>query len=90
MQVELPACLLRKRVRDSAQCAGIKTLALVPSSRLQVRWVYGDIVPDYMLGRETACLFLSLRFHVRSRRDELPLCLGPHGCVSQTILHSWI
>lgn len=26
-----------------------------------VRWQFGDIVPDYLLGRETACLFLSLR-----------------------------
>ena len=27
-----------------------------------VRWQYGDIVPDYLLGRETACLFLSLKW----------------------------
>ncbi|EFN59249.1 hypothetical protein CHLNCDRAFT_19196 [Chlorella variabilis] len=29
-----------------------------------VRWQFGDIVPDFLLGRETACLFLSLRFHL--------------------------
>jgi hypothetical protein len=26
-----------------------------------VRWQYADIVPDYLLGRDAACLFLSLR-----------------------------
>eukprot|EP00887_Chlorella_sp_A99_P005759 scaffold1.g5759.t1 len=29
-----------------------------------VRWQFGDIVPDYLLGRDAACLFLSLRFHM--------------------------
>lgn len=29
-----------------------------------VRWAYGDIVPDYQLGHNTAALFLSLRYHL--------------------------
>ena len=29
-----------------------------------VRWQYGDIVPDYLLGQSTAALFLSLRYHL--------------------------
>jgi DNA repair protein Rad10 len=29
-----------------------------------VRWQYGDIVPDYMLGGATAAVFLSLRYHL--------------------------
>lgn len=26
-----------------------------------VRWQFGDIVPDYMLGKDAAALFISLR-----------------------------
>lgn len=43
-----------------------------------VRWQYGDIIPDYLLGQTTAALFLSLRYHllkpeyVHSRMKELP------------------
>lgn len=29
-----------------------------------VRWQYADIVPDYMVGADSAVLFLSLRFHL--------------------------
>ncbi|KAL6779001.1 RAD10 [Auxenochlorella protothecoides x Auxenochlorella symbiontica] len=29
-----------------------------------VRWQFGDIVPDYLAGPNTAILFLSLRFHL--------------------------
>lgn len=29
-----------------------------------VRWQFGDIVPDYLAGQHTAILFLSLRFHL--------------------------
>jgi DNA excision repair protein ERCC-1 len=29
-----------------------------------VRWQYGDIVPDYLLGQSTVALFLSLRYHL--------------------------
>lgn len=29
-----------------------------------VRWVFADIVPDYLCGQNTAVLFLSLRFSV--------------------------
>ena len=43
-----------------------------------VRWQYGDIIPDYVLGQSTAALFLSLRYHllkpeyVHTRMKELP------------------
>ena len=40
-----------------ASCAVLKYIR-------NVRWQFGDIVPDYMLGRDTACLYLSLRFHM--------------------------
>lgn len=42
-----------------------------------VRWQFGDIVPDYQLGQSTVALFLSLRYHllrpqyVFSRMKEL-------------------
>jgi len=42
-----------------------------------VRWQYGDIIPDYVLGQSTAALFLSLRYHllkpeyIYSRMKEL-------------------
>jgi DNA excision repair protein ERCC-1 len=29
-----------------------------------VRWVYGDIVPDYLLGQTTCALYISLRYHL--------------------------
>ena len=29
-----------------------------------VRWQYGDIIPDYLLGQSTIALFLSLRYHL--------------------------
>ncbi|CAM6013424.1 unnamed protein product [Sphagnum balticum] len=29
-----------------------------------VRWVFGDIVPDYLLGQTTCALYLSLRYHL--------------------------
>ena len=29
-----------------------------------VRWQFGDIIPDYVLGQSTAALFLSLRYHL--------------------------
>eukprot|EP01018_Ginkgo_biloba_P032655 Gb_16136 [translate_table: standard] len=29
-----------------------------------VRWVYADIVPDYLLGQNTCALYLSLRYHL--------------------------
>ncbi|KAL4524561.1 hypothetical protein Ndes2526A_g06681 [Nannochloris sp. 'desiccata'] len=29
-----------------------------------IRWQYGDIIPDYLLGQSTAALFLSLRYHL--------------------------
>jgi DNA excision repair protein ERCC-1 len=29
-----------------------------------VRWQYGDILPDYILGQSTVALFLSLRYHL--------------------------
>ncbi|GMH42395.1 hypothetical protein BSKO_10314 [Bryopsis sp. KO-2023] len=29
-----------------------------------VRWQFGDIVPDYMLGKDTCALFLSLRYYL--------------------------
>lgn len=29
-----------------------------------LRWQYADIVPDYMVGADSAVLFLSLRFHL--------------------------
>ena len=36
-----------------------------PSDPRNVRWQFADIVPDYLLGRDTACLFLSLRCGTR-------------------------
>ncbi len=35
------------------------------NSMRNVRWQYGDIVPDYMLGANACALFLSLRCVVR-------------------------
>lgn len=29
-----------------------------------VRWAFGDIVPDYLLGQNTCALYLSLRYHL--------------------------
>lgn len=29
-----------------------------------VRWTFGDIVPDYLLGQNTCALYLSLRYHL--------------------------
>lgn len=29
-----------------------------------VRWVFGDIVPDYLLGQSTCALYISLRYHL--------------------------
>lgn len=29
-----------------------------------VRWVFGDVVPDYLLGTSTCALYLSLRYHL--------------------------
>lgn len=32
-----------------------------------IRWVYADIVPDYVLGESTCALFISLRYHALRR-----------------------
>eukprot|EP00793_Prasinoderma_coloniale_P001618 PRCOL_00003423-RA len=32
-----------------------------------IRWVYADIVPDYVLGESTCALFISLRYHALHR-----------------------
>lgn len=39
-----------------------------------MRWQFGDIVPDYLLGRDAACLFLSLRCGRHREADRSGQC----------------
>lgn len=54
-----------------------------------VRWVFGDIVPDYLLGTSTCALFLSLRWeHNMLRCHPQACCPGFHYTTQQaTALH---
>nr|PNR38072.1 hypothetical protein PHYPA_021183 [Physcomitrium patens] len=44
------------------------TVPIAPSEGLKyirtVRWVYGNIVPDYLLGQSTCALYISLSYHL--------------------------
>lgn len=55
-----------------------------------MRWQYGDIVPDYLLGQYTAALFLSLR-SARSMPCPIPVCTAAAvgvGAVSFSVIAS--
>jgi hypothetical protein len=58
----LVSCIVRQAVSGAPAKPGLLHGPNAPASWYRnVRWQFGDIVPDYLLGRETACLFLSLR-----------------------------
>ncbi|MCO5577416.1 hypothetical protein L7F22_031248 [Adiantum nelumboides] len=57
-----------------APCGGHARNAILVSRKQQgnpvlkhiknVRWIYADIVPDYLLGQSSCALYLSLRYHL--------------------------
>ncbi|CAK9195889.1 unnamed protein product [Sphagnum troendelagicum] len=69
-----PASGLGSGPRSSWIQSGQARNAIIVSRRQQgnpvlkhirnVRWVFGDIVPDYLLGQTTCALYLSLRYHL--------------------------
>ena len=55
--------------------------------RRNVRWQWGDIVPDYLVGRDAACLFLSLRWDCRAAAAGAELRWGCAGAAAGAEVH---
>ena len=52
-----------------------------------MRWQWGDIVPDYLVGRDAACLFLSLRWDCRAAAAGAELRWGCAGAAAGAEVH---